>query len=43
MVNWNGLPPHEASRRPHHMQKFIDDAPARRANYLAEKEKRNGT
>lgn len=38
-VNWNGLPPHEADRRPKHMQRFIDDAPNRRARYLAEKDK----
>ena len=38
-VNWNGLPPHEADRRPPVIQNFIDDATERRAKYL-DKEKR---
>lgn len=34
MVNWNGLPPHEADRRPPVLKEFIDNAQERRAKYL---------
>jgi hypothetical protein len=32
-VNWNGLPPHLEGTRAPVVQKFLDDAPARRAAY----------
>jgi len=37
-VNWNGLPPHLEGARSPHIQKFIDSADERRANYLESKE-----
>lgn len=33
-VNWGGLPPHEADRRPKVLKDFINSAPERRAKYL---------
>jgi hypothetical protein len=40
LVNWNGLPPHEADARPPQIQKFLGDANERRAKYLETKGKR---
>lgn len=40
LVNWNGLPPHEAARRPKWAEDFINSAPERRAKYLETKGKK---
>ena len=33
MVNWNGLPPHEADRRPQNIKQWLDNAGDNRAKY----------
>jgi len=38
MVNWNGLPPHEADRSPKFMKEFINSAEQRRDKYLEAKD-----
>lgn len=42
MVNWNGLPPHEADRRPKFANDWIKNADKNRDTYKKRKEKHDG-